>query len=1107
MSDNPPPTSCPEDPLAALREAWRQAADETPPDLASHLTDSVRRDATLVEQMVQHDASVRDQRELPVSLAYYRSRVGDEFLAPRPGLVRRLLNIEKRRGRRREDALREYGSGHASVINDVWELRSEAPDERVADYSFGEYTLVQRIDTDSNNQHGEVWHAKRERPFQHVAIKIFDPKRLKDGSLFVRLTNVEGKTLAQMTHPNIVRFLEQGEIDDVHYVAMEYIPDAMDLRAYCDAHKLTINDRLRLMARVCEAVQYIHVKGAGLIHRDLKPANILVSATKPPTPETPGEPKVIDFGLAKSLDPDNPQDSRVVTRAGEPLGTYEYMAPEAILGKATTASDVYSLGAILFELLAGRRPMQHANGDTRRMAIETRPTLAWAFGRLTPKMRDQVAAERGTTARQLATLLRSRLNTLTSRALMEKPEDRYEFARDLQLDIENYLANRDFFVGDDPWLDRVRRGVRRNRVACTAALLVFLSLASGLAATTWQWREAERARSAEQTAKAETALYEASLAAAPPLYKAAALGDIETLQSLLEDPSERMWVEAPGIDGETPLYAAARTGNENAVRLLLEAGADPLACFDGSESSGDRRSALYAAAAEGHLDLIRTLLPLTPRSWSRRTLPPGRTLNWDPVVAACYKAIASEHYDIAEFLLGSDHLQHIDSRSVIEQSAAVCAAEGSVASIKWLVNDRGVRPERRWLLIAAANNNVEVLEWLIDSNPAFVDDAVLAAAVWADAGGAVDVVLHWAALNPGQLSFSDALDTAIEAGSATALARLLDHRDVLDQTRSDQEHPLLAAASVDPTGDMVRLIHGMLGGLDAQDSVGATPLLVAAGRDNLAAFRVLRHLGADVRHRDNLGRNVLHHAASSEKQARGMDDVFELWPHLVIDALGREPELLRALADEIMYSAETRDVGYRPVDLAVRYRWEAAVYALSAAGTPLTEPTRSPGDQGLLELASALTADSQLWGWLVGNGAAPGRISQTGMTPLHRAAGHKNTQMVRWLLGVHEESVDVRDQHGRSPLHCAVGVNSILVGHQWTETCEALLLARPSLINESDNAGLTPLHYAATHGYSNVAKWLVAAGADPNAVANDQQTTPLEMARTPEVIAYFRSLR
>ena len=191
-----------------------------------------------------------------------------------------------------------------------------------------------------------------------VAIKLV--KRGMDTDFILRRFRKERQILAALDHPHIARLLDGGTTDDgLPYFVMEFI-EGQPLYRYCDAHNLSIAERLRLFARVCDAVHYAHQKQ--VIHRDIKPSNVLVTSE--------GVPKLLDFGIAKLLNPDLAGDiTHDPTATAMRLMTPEYASPEQVQGAPTTPStDVYSLGVLLYELLTGHRPYRLVNRAPHEIA-------------------------------------------------------------------------------------------------------------------------------------------------------------------------------------------------------------------------------------------------------------------------------------------------------------------------------------------------------------------------------------------------------------------------------------------------------------------------------------------------------------------------------------------------------------------------------------------------------------------------------------------------------------------------------------------------------------------------------------------------------------------
>jgi serine/threonine protein kinase len=223
-------------------------------------------------------------------------------------------------------------------------LASAQPEASYIDKLIGPYRIKREI---GRGGMGVVFLAVRDddQYQKRVAIKLV--KRGMDTEEIIKRFRNERQTLAALDHPNIARLLDGGTTEDgLPYFVMEYI-EGKPIDEYCDTHKLTTLERLALFRKVCAAVQYAHQNL--IVHRDLKPSNILVTAE--------GEPKLLDFGIAKLLNPELAASSIRFTLSVMQLMTPEYASPEQVRGEViTTASDVYSLGVLFYELLTGHRP-------------------------------------------------------------------------------------------------------------------------------------------------------------------------------------------------------------------------------------------------------------------------------------------------------------------------------------------------------------------------------------------------------------------------------------------------------------------------------------------------------------------------------------------------------------------------------------------------------------------------------------------------------------------------------------------------------------------------------------------------------------------------------
>ena len=306
---------------------------------------------------------------------------------------------------------------------------------------IGPYKISREIGRGGMGAVYEAWRADGE--FQHrVAIKLIK-SGLDTGSVLQRFRN-ERQILAQLNHSNIGRLLGGGTTEEGSpYFVMEYI-EGRPLYEYCDSQNLNIHDRLRLFTQICDAVHHAHQKL--VIHRDIKPTNILVSAS--------GTPKLLDFGIAKLLDPELVSDTTPQTTIGVRLMTIEYASPEQVQALPVTyLSDVYSLGVILYELLTGESPYRFRNRlsyEVARAIIEDEPELpSVAVARPVPAPLstyvDHEAAtilsdtDTGDTLEQVRRELAGNLDNIVLKALRKDPAERYESAAALRDDILRHL--------------------------------------------------------------------------------------------------------------------------------------------------------------------------------------------------------------------------------------------------------------------------------------------------------------------------------------------------------------------------------------------------------------------------------------------------------------------------------------------------------------------------------------------------------------------------------------------------------------------------------------------------------------------------------------------
>jgi serine/threonine-protein kinase len=317
------------------------------------------------------------------------------------------------------------------------------------------YRIVREIGTGGM---GRVFLAERaDHAFeQRVALKVL--KRGLDTEEIVGRFRRERQILADLEHPNVARILDGGTTEDgLPYLVAEHV-EGTPIDLYCERMQLSVERRLELFCQVCDAVQFAHQNF--VVHRDLKAANILIAEG--------GVPKLLDFGIAKILSPDGDDFHRTV--AGLHFMTPEVASPEQIRGeRVTTASDVYSLGVLLYDLLTGKNP--HTARGTSRAAVER------AVREELPE-RPSLAA-----SPELRRTLRGDLDNILLKALRKEPERRYGTARELADDIRRYLTDLPVTASGDAWSYRLPKLLKRHKVAAiSVAVIVSLAIAFTVAA-------------------------------------------------------------------------------------------------------------------------------------------------------------------------------------------------------------------------------------------------------------------------------------------------------------------------------------------------------------------------------------------------------------------------------------------------------------------------------------------------------------------------------------------------------------------------------------------------------------------------------------------------
>jgi serine/threonine protein kinase/tetratricopeptide (TPR) repeat protein len=420
----------------------------------------------------------------------------DQACAGDPALRQRVEAL-LRAHEQRAHFLDQPAAPHQGTVDHV-------PDGVAGALVAGRYKLLETI---GEGGMGTVWMAEQREPVKRlVALKLIKPGM--DSQAVLARFEAERQALALMDHPHIAKVLDGGTTDHGHpYFVMELVK-GLPLTDYCDNRRLSVQERLQLFVHICAAVQHAHQKG--IIHRDLKPSNILVT-------EHDGKPvpKVIDFGLAKALGAATVLTERTLhTAYGTVVGTPLYMAPEQVGINALdvdTRTDIYALGAILYELLTGTTPLEKrryreaAWDEVKRLIREEeplRPSLRLSSSDALPSL----AAQRQTEPAKLSRLVKGDLDWIVLKALEKDRNRRYETVNSLAMDVQRHLGGEPVLAAPPSVRYRLRKFLRKRRGPVSAAALVLLALMAGMAGTTWGLVEAVTQRDAADAARAEEAV-------------------------------------------------------------------------------------------------------------------------------------------------------------------------------------------------------------------------------------------------------------------------------------------------------------------------------------------------------------------------------------------------------------------------------------------------------------------------------------------------------------------------------------------------------------------------------------------------------------------------
>lgn len=432
---------------------------------------------------------------------------------------------------------------------------------RLVGRRLGPYTIRRLI---GSGGMGQVWEARQEKPNRSIALKLIRSAIASPAAL--ERFRFEVEVLGRLKHPGIAQIYDAGSIDldgeAVPYFAMEYVASARPLNEYARKKKLSIRARLRLFSAVCDAISHGHQRG--IVHRDLKPANILV--------DSEGNPKIIDFGVARATDVDD-RSTMAQTMAGQLIGTLQYMSPEQCAADPDdidVRADVYSLGVILFELLADRLPYdlhRAAVAEAIRVIQEETPPRLSSF-------QSDISMD---------------IEVIAGKAMEKDRVRRYRTAGELADDVRRFLADEPITARPPSMSEVLRRYARKNRPVAAAILGISAAVVIGVIGIAWFAVEADQERFAKTEAN---------------LQLAATLERETTARELAETRFEQVRELANEMLGPIALEIKNLAGGITAREMLVEAGKRYLAELEAQEDDPATLQLDIAKANEALADLL-----------------------------------------------------------------------------------------------------------------------------------------------------------------------------------------------------------------------------------------------------------------------------------------------------------------------------------------------------------------------------------------------------------------------------------------------------------------------------------------------------------------------
>ncbi len=432
--------------------------------------------------------------------------------------------------------------------------------------TLGKYKIVMEI---GRGGMGAVFLAERDDGefSQQVAIKVLG-QALPDSEI-VRYFKREREILASLNHPFIARLLDGGVTPDgLPFFVMEYV-EGVSVLEFATRENLSINERLHLFTQICEAVGFAHRNF--IVHRDIKPNNILVT--------NDGTPKLLDFGLAKMINPNIAKTDILQPDTAFLAMTPAYASPEQMRGKPiTTASDIYSLGIVLFELLTNERPYQFDTDNLAeivRVVCETEPTRP--SSRLRPKSKVQNPKSEKQDLNPKSKIqnpksLQGDIDNIVLMALRKEPLRRYQTAEQFAEDIKRHLNSLPVVARQNNFKYRASKFVKRNTIGVLAATLIFLSLIGGIAATLWQSRQTQKEK---EKAESINVFLGRMLKYSNPIYKSLQKGgQAATINDVLDEAADRLkqgeFDNQPEVKAELLHTVAASYAGQGKLALARE---------------------------------------------------------------------------------------------------------------------------------------------------------------------------------------------------------------------------------------------------------------------------------------------------------------------------------------------------------------------------------------------------------------------------------------------------------------------------------------------------------------------------------------------------------